>query len=70
MILNKHVFKVIQNTSKKLEKYNSYEYILAKKIKSKKIQKIIKNLVNQEVNYLSNINNRYYKLSKLRGKNL
>ena len=63
LMLNKHGFKIIQNTSKKLEKYNSYEYIFAKKIK--KIQKLKENFVDRELKYLSKINSRYFKLSKL-----
>ena len=60
-ILTKHGFRVLMFVNKKLEKYNTYEYILAKKTKSNKKVKynkllaasLVKKNTEQEINYFN-----------------
>lgn len=65
VILQKHGFKIIKYVDKKLEKYNTYEYILAKKVKLKKsklkysnklARRLISENIKQDNNYLSFFN--------------
>ncbi len=66
-LLKKHNFKIHEFVNKKLENYNSYEYILAKKQnKLKRVNKILSsiNVIKKEINYVSRQNTKYYRLSK------
>ena len=53
LLLSKHKFKIISYTGKKLENYNSYEYILAKKTHHQKyLFKLTRSKVDKEIQYL------------------
>ncbi len=63
LLLSKHNFKIISYTNLKLERYNSYEYILAQKISKRKFTiKVSKNIINNEINKLKKINVNYLKI--------
>ena len=63
LLLSKHRFNVISYTSKRLEKYNSYEYILAKKtLNQKYLPKLPQVQINKEVKYIKKKNINYFKI--------
>tara|TARA_Y100000591_G_C21776187_1_gene668438 strand:- start:104 stop:1129 length:1026 start_codon:yes stop_codon:yes gene_type:complete len=75
LILSKHGFKILKYIDKKLEKYNTYEYILAKKIKSKtkKIKcstKLAKKLITENLKQENNYSNFYKEYSKHKKMNI
>ena len=62
LLLSKHKFKIISYTGKKLENYNSYEYILAKKTHHQKyLFKLTRSKVDKEIQYLKKKNLDYLK---------
>tara|TARA_A100001011_G_scaffold335050_1_gene363752 strand:- start:4793 stop:5890 length:1098 start_codon:yes stop_codon:yes gene_type:complete len=69
LLLSKHNFKILSYTDKKLENYNSWEYILAQKtLKKTKVLRQSKKEIENIINNLKKRNLNYYKIC-LKAKN-